>query len=147
MKKIEYATLTEIEKKLIIEAIKTRENAYSPYSQYKVGAAVLDINNNIHTGCNVESADYTLTTHAEMLAIDSMVKSGVTKVKEVAVVVKSDVGYGFPCGLCRQKIREFALNDDIIIYGVNLDRDKKIKDVYSALLSELLPGSFGPEFL
>jgi cytidine deaminase len=147
MKNMIYNELSSIQQNLIQEAIKVRQNAYAPYSNYKVGAALVDVNDVIHTGCNVESADYTLTTHAEMVAINSMVKSGVLKLKEIAIVVKSDVGYGLPCGLCRQKIREFSLNLNISIFGVNIDANDNIIDIYYLTLDEMLPYSFGPEFL
>lgn len=147
MKRKKYNDLNEVQKRLINEAIIVRKNAYAPYSKYKVGAALIDVENNIHTGCNVESADYTLTTHAEMVAINSMVKSGVLKLREIAVVVKSDIGYGLPCGLCRQKIREFSLNLQVNIMGVNIDGNDNIKDIFLLTLDEILPYSFGPEFL
>lgn len=147
MKKVKLNKLSQVEQKIIQEAVKVRLNAHTPYSNYKVGAALVDINNNIHTGCNVESADYTLTTHAEMSAINTMIKSGVKKFKEIAIVEKSDIGYGMPCGLCRQKIREFALNKNIKILGINLDKNEDIKDIFVATLDEILPYSFGPEFL
>jgi len=76
-----------------------------------------------------------------------MVKSGSRKIKSIAVVVKSDVGYGMPCGLCRQKIREFALNDEVKVIGVNLDNNEKIREIFISKLSDLLPFSFGPDFL
>ena len=139
--------LDSSEQNLIEKAIEVRKHAYAPYSGYSVGSALLDCDGKVFSGCNVEGADYTLTTHAEMDAINSMVKSGSRKIKSIAVVVKSDIGYGMPCGLCRQKIREFALNDEVKVIGVNLDNNEKIREIFISKLSDLLPFSFGPDFL
>ncbi|MCK5683914.1 cytidine deaminase [bacterium] len=147
MKELNFNQLNEIEKNLINEAINIKSYSYSPYSNYPVGAALLDKNDAIHTGCNVESADYTLSTHAEMVAINSMVKSGVHKLKIMVVVVESKTGYGMPCGLCRQKIREFAKDLDIPVYGINVTPENKISKIYCAPLKELLPWSFDVEVL
>ena len=74
-------------KKLLELALQVREMAYCPYSGYKVGAALLDTKGNYHTGCNIESSDYTLTTHAEMLAIDNMVKSGFKEISKILIEI------------------------------------------------------------
>ncbi len=147
MNSVALTSLTPVEQDLIHRAIAVRQKSYAPYSNYKVGAALLDEKGQVYTGCNVESADYSLTTHAEMDAINSMVKSGVLKLKMIAVVVKSDVGYGMPCGLCRQKIREFAGGLNVHVIGVNLDDQDRIKEIYISTLKDLLPYSFGPDFL
>ena len=77
-----------------------------------------------------------------MVAINSMVKSGIHKLKSMVVVVESKTGYGLPCGLCRQKIREFAFDLDIPIFGINVDSENNIRNIYRATLAELLPWSF-----
>lgn len=140
MKKVELNQLSKKQIELIEAAIQVRKNAYAPYSKFKVGAAVLDENGNIHTGCNIESIDYTLTSHAEMVAIDTMVKSGCRNLKEIAIVLKS-TAYPVPCGLCRQKMVEFS-NSDVSIICVNLDSDEQIKEIFSTSLSLLLPYAF-----
>lgn len=140
--------LSETQRDLINRAIEVRNNAYCPYSGYKVGAALIDINNNIHTGCNIESADYTLTSHAEMVAVDSMVKSGVHTLKILAVAAR---GLGntpaTPCGLCRQKISEFDKKCESEIILVNLDDSDSIVNIFTIRLNQLLPYSFNSEFI
>ena len=140
MKQIQFSDLTPTQQTLVYKAIEMREFAYAEYSKFKVGAALIDINQNIHTGCNVESADYTLTTHAEMLAIDSMVKSGCTEMMEIAIALSSPSGDSVPCGLCRQKMTEFSINPMII--GINLLPNNDIKSIVTYSLDELLPFAF-----
>ena len=146
MEQINLEDLNEIENKLYEEAYNARENAYAPYSGFKVGAALVTDTGKIFSGCNVESVDLTLTTHAEMNAIDSMIAAGEKKIKEIIIVMVSDVGYGMPCGLCRQKILEFALKDTVII-GINLKEDGSILNINKTSISEILPFAFGPEVL
>ena len=147
MKKATFEELEAIDQQLIREAMAARLKAYAPYSGFQVGAALLDARQGVHTGCNVEGADFTLTTHAEMSAINAMVKAGVQKLQRIAVVVKSDVGHGMPCGLCRQKIREFSQDLNLPIIGVSLNKDDTIRDISISSINELLPYSFGPEYL
>jgi len=141
MKSIEFNILSNRSKELIIEAIKVREFAYCPYSNFKVGAALLDERNQIHTGCNVESVDFTLTSHAEMVAIDSMVKSGSREIKEIAIAMQTQYNC-VPCGLCRQKMIEFANKRNFPIICVNLNDKCEIIDIYSTSMQELLPYAF-----
>jgi cytidine deaminase len=131
---------------LINKAIEMRKYAYAPYSNYLVGAALIDINSMIHTGCNIESADYTLTTHAEMLAVDSMVKAGTKEINKIAIALLGNSNPAMPCGLCRQKLSEFAVSD-IEIICVNLDESENIISIYQTQLSELLPYAFNSSFL
>jgi len=148
MQLISLDKLNKIERKLIDTAISMRQFAYAPYSGYRVGAALLDANSQIHTGCNIESADYTLTSHAEMVAIDSMVKSGCLEAQRIAVAAR---GIGnqpaMPCGLCRQKISEFDKTGNSTIIIINLDDNDKVVNISSLKLSELLPYSFSSEFI
>ena len=129
-----------INKELFKLANSVMEKAYAPYSKFKVGAAILDDNDNYHVGCNVENAAYPIGNCAEASAISAMIASNGTKIKAIAVT-----GYGnllcTPCGGCRQRIREFASLDIPIIVG----NEKEIKRIFT--LSELLPSSFGPENL
>ena len=125
---------------LFIKASEVMEAAYVPYSKFKVGAAILDENDNYHVGCNVENAAYPIGNCAEASAISSMIISKGTKIIAIAVT-----GYGnmlcTPCGGCRQRIREFASLNTPIIIG----NEKKIQKIFT--LKELLPYSFGPENL
>ena len=147
MKQLEFSELTPVQQTLVNRAVEIRQRAYAPYSNYKVGVALVDEKDNIHAGCNIESADYTLTTHAEMDAINTMVKTGVLQRKGIAFVVKSDVGNAMPCGLCRQKIREFSASPNVQVIGINLDKSEKIQHIFIAPMSELFPYGFGPDFL
>jgi len=125
---------------LYIKAAEVMEAAYVPYSKFKVGAAILDENDNYHVGCNVENAAYPIGNCAEASAISSMIMSKGTKIIAIAVT-----GYGdmlcTPCGGCRQRIREFASLNTPIIIG----NEKKIQKIFT--LKDLLPYSFGPENL
>ena len=116
------------------------ETAYVPYSKFKVGAAILDENNNFHIGSNVENSAYPIGNCAEASAISAMITSRGTRIIAIAVT-----GYGkmlcTPCGGCRQRIREFSEpNTPIIIVNEN-----GIQKIFT--LSDLLPFSFGPENL
>ena len=125
---------------LYIKAAEVMDAAYVPYSKFKVGAAILDENDNYHVGCNVENAAYPIGNCAEASAISSMIMSKGTKIIAIAVT-----GYGdmlcTPCGGCRQRIREFASLNTPIIIG----NEKKIQKIFT--LKDLLPYSFGPENL
>jgi len=131
---------------LLQAALAARVQAYCPYSNYKVGAALRGADGVVYAGCNVESADYTLTTHAEIQALNRMNLAGERRLQAIVVVVKSAVGWGMPCGLCRQKIREFG-GPEVTVYGVNLDPVEEVHTIYRSNLAELLPFSFGPDFL
>lgn len=132
-------------RELLKLAIVVRKNAYAPYSNYKVGAALIDEKGNYHTGCNVETAVYTTTTHAEMLAIDSMIKTGVKKFNKILIALKGDEKPATPCGLCRQKMVEFA-DPNLEIISVNLDENENINKIYKFTLAELIPFSFDSSF-
>lgn len=123
---------------LISEARKVREKAYAPYSKFKVGAALLSKSGKIYTGCNVESASYTPTICAERVAISKAISEGERDFECIAIVGSSD--YTFPCGVCRQVIREFGLDIKVIV--ANSESDFK-----EFTLRELLPHSFGPDDL
>src|SRR5262245_27271001 len=122
---------------LLKQAIQAREYSYSPYSHYKVGAALLTRSGKIYTGCNIENAGYTPSVCAERTAIFKAVSEG--ELDFVAIAVATSNG-GAPCGVCRQVIREFSPNLTIIIGTIAGD--------YQVLnLAELLPHSFGPDSL
>ncbi len=130
---------------LIRSAMEARKKAYAPYSGYMVGAAVLTNELRIYTGCNIENAAYTPTVCAERTAIFKAVSEGWRRFKAIAVVgsPKGDVTqHAFPCGVCRQVMREFADADNFVIIVAKSEQD------YQAFtLSELLPEGFGPENL
>ncbi len=125
-------------KELIRTALKAKDKAYVPYSNFHVGAAVLTDDGKVYSGCNIEIASYSPTLCAERTAIFKAVSEGSTKIKEIAVV--GDANPTFPCGVCRQVIREFGKDANVII--ANSEDDYK---EYS--LDDLLPNSFGPEDL
>ncbi|MBU3157134.1 cytidine deaminase [Clostridium estertheticum] len=121
--------------KLVSQALQARKNAYAPYSNFKVGAAVLTDDGKIFTGCNIENASYGATNCAERTAIFKAVSEGYTTIKAIAIVgVQND--YTYPCGICRQVIAEFATDDTKIILGKN-DTEYLVKT-----LDEILPGAF-----
>jgi len=91
---------------LLESAVAAREFAYAPYSGYKVGAAILDVEGNVWTGCNVENVSYGLSICAERTAVVKMVSGGVRVIQAVAVATQDG---GTPCGMCLQTLLEFAL--------------------------------------
>ena len=126
--------MTELEiQKLMDCAIKARENAYSPYSHFAVGAALLCEDGTLYEGCNIENASYGLTNCAERTAIFKAVSEGHIKFKALAVVADTE-GSCAPCGACRQVMAEFKI--PLIIMG-NLMGNIKI-----VTIEELLPFSF-----
>ena len=122
-------------KKLISEAEKARKRAYTPYSKFKVGAAVLCDDGKIFTGCNIENASFGLAVCAERVAIFKAISEGSTKFEAIAVVGDTDKPCS-PCGACRQVMSEFG--EDIPLIMANLKGDVKIKKI-----KELLPEAFG----
>ena len=135
----------DIVEKLIVQASLAREKAYAPYSKYKVGAALLTAAGDIYTGCNVENASYGATNCAERTAFFKAVSEGVTEFSAIAVVGGEDSDkvkdifpdYAFPCGVCRQVMKEFCANDFEIIVAKSKDDYKQF------LLADLLPYGFG----
>jgi cytidine deaminase len=112
------------------------ESAYAPYSGFRVGAAILASNGRIYSGCNVENASYGLTICAERNAIFRAVADGQTSI-EALVVVSTSGSIAYPCGACRQVLREFTDDAQIFIFpasGAPLRTN----------IGELLPNSFGP---
>ena len=129
-----------IYEKTIKCALDSQKRAYTPYSKFNVGAAVLTESGKIYGGCNIENASYTPTICAERVAIFKAIYDGEKKIKKIAVVGKEN-SLKFHCGVCRQVIREFCTIDCEIIVIKNEQEYKIIK------FSELLPYSFGPEDL
>ena len=131
---------------LIAAAIDAMTRAYAPYSHFAVGAALLDENGQIHCGANVENAAYPNGICAETSAIAMMVNAGASQIKRIAVAggssgADSEDILCTPCGGCRQRIREFATPDTIIIIASPDGEQQRFT------LDALLPHSFGPENL
>ena len=124
----------DINKTLLTKAHEMTEFAYAPYSHFKVGAALLDDNGNIFTGCNVENASYGACCCAERTAVFKAVSEGSRSFKAIAIV-SSGGGETFPCGICRQVLSEFSPDITVILEDEN-------GAVHSYTLSKLLPHSF-----
>lgn len=100
--------------KLLEKAYEAMEYAYAPYSNFKVGAALLTKNGKVYTGCNVEIASFGATNCAERTAIFKAISEGEREYEAIAVVSSSH-DFTYPCGICRQVIVEFAKDIDIIV--------------------------------
>ena len=124
---------------LITVALKARQLAYTPYSHYQVGAALLGKTGRIYTGCNVENASYGASICAERVAAVKAVSEGETSFLALAVVADGKEPSS-PCGICRQFLAEFGL--DLCLILVNLE-GKRIETT----LEQYLPASFGPKSL
>ncbi len=130
----------DINEVLVKAAIDATKYAYVPYSNFKVGAAILAENGKIYTGCNIENASYSPTNCAERTAIFKAVSEGITKFKKIAVVGGPNgnlENYCPPCGVCRQVISEFADKDFELILGTS----ENTYAVYN-FFEEVLPLSF-----
>lgn len=125
----------ELRTRLIKLALEARERAYAPYSNYRVGAAVLTASGMFFTGCNVESAAYPTSMCAERVAVFKAVSEGERELVALAVVTSNGAT---PCGACRQVMAEFGLDTLVLI----ADSDGNLKQ--EARVAELLPGAFGP---
>lgn len=134
------------EKKLIQLAQEAQKNAYSPYSNFFVGAALLATTGEIYQGCNIESASYSPTICAERTAFFKAVSQGERSFVAIAVVGgyldnKTQKKYCTPCGVCRQVMAEFCLPDFKIIIA------KTQEDFFVKTLDELLPFAYSPKNL
>ncbi len=120
---------------LMEAAADVRERAYAPYSNFKVGAALLSVEGNVHQGCNVENVAYPEGTCAEAGAIAAMIAAGDSRIAEVAVIADSPSPVP-PCGGCRQKLAEFADGDVKVTLGTTGGT------TLTMTVAELLPGAF-----
>lgn len=120
---------------LLAAASDVRQNAYVPYSRFKVGAAIRTVSGAVHVGCNVENVAYPEGTCAEAGAIAAMVASGETKIAEILVIADSPSPIP-PCGGCRQKIAEFAGQ------GVSVTLCTTDGKAQGMTVADLLPGAF-----
>ena len=128
--------------KLIDTAIEQLKFSYTPYSNFKVGAALLAKNGEIFTGCNIENASYTPTNCAERTAFFKAVSEGVREFRAICIVGGKDgklTEYTAPCGVCRQVMMEFC---DPKTFQIILAVDKERYEIYT--LEELMPLWFGP---
>jgi len=119
---------------LIHQAKEAMKHAYVPYSQFRVGAAVLTKDGKVYTGCNIECASFGGTNCAERTALFKAISEGNRSFEAIAVVSDNE-GYTFPCGICRQVIVEFGKDTRIIVST----KEGKIETFTAA---ELLPHSF-----
>ncbi|MBT8137676.1 MAG: cytidine deaminase, partial [Gammaproteobacteria bacterium] len=102
--------------RLLERARAVRLRAYAPFSGYRVGAAVVDENGDVYTGCNVENSSYPVGTCAESNAVGAMIAAGGTQIKIIAIVGGHEEPEACtPCGACRQTIAEFAADDARIL--------------------------------
>lgn len=127
---------------LIETAIAQLEFSYTPYSHFKVGAALLAKNGMIYTGCNIENAAYTPTNCAERTAFFKAVSEGVREFDAICIVGgKEGVLEDFapPCGVCRQVMMEFCQPDE---FQIILAKGKDDYQIYT--LKDLMPQGFGP---
>jgi cytidine deaminase len=128
----------DIAQQLIAAARDARQNAYAPYSGFRVGAALLTVDGEVFTGCNVENSSFGLTCCAERTAVFSAVAAGVRDF--LAIAVAADGVPVPPCGACRQVLSEFAPDLPVILTGSGSG--------YRILtLTNLLPEPFNSEFL
>jgi cytidine deaminase len=130
----------ELETRLLAAARVARTQAYAPYSNFLVGAAVLDEQGRIHAGCNVENAAFPEGVCAEAGALSAMVLAGGRRVAAVAVVGTGEK-WVTPCGGCRQKLREFAQGHTPVLVA-DTERVRA-----TLTMEQLLPHSFGPDNL
>ena len=131
--------------KLIDTAIKQLKFSYTPYSNFKVGAALLTKSGKIYTGCNIENASYTPTNCAERTAFFKAVSEGVRDFQAICIVGGKDgklTEYTAPCGVCRQVMMEFCDPDT---FQIILATSKDQYEIFT--LKELLPLGFGPNNL
>ena len=124
------------DKTLMEEAIKARENSYAPYSNYRVGAALLTKSGKIYCGCNIENSAYSATVCAERVAVFKAVSENAGEIIKIAICGGKDRldPSCMPCGECRQVLSEFSSDIEIITGDINSLTKSKI--------SELLPSAF-----
>ena len=114
--------------------------AYTPYSRFKVGAALVTVDGQVFTGCNVENAAYPVGSCAEAGAVSAMIAGGGSRIAQIVVMGEGE-NLVTPCGGCRQRIREFAAADT----PIHIAGPEGIRKSFT--LEELLPFSFGPDNL
>ena len=132
-------------KKLIEQAMGARTKAYAPYSGYQVGAALLSAQGRVYPGCNIENASYGATVCAERVAFLRAVQEGERDFQAIAIVGgkkgEAPTSFAYPCGICRQVMKEFCRENFMIIVAKNQD------EYEVSTLGELLPHGFGGDCL
>lgn len=123
------------DKELVEYALKARHNSYSPYSKFRVGAAIITQNDKLYTGVNIENASFGATCCAERTAVFKAVSEGETKIKAIAIA-SDEENYIYPCGICRQVLSEFCEADTKILCS------NKDGEFVSHRLGDLLPQAF-----
>ncbi|XP_049282902.1 cytidine deaminase-like isoform X1 [Anopheles funestus] len=139
---VEYSTLDSSVKELIEAAIQVRNNAYCPYSNFPVGAALRTATGEIVTGCNVENGTFGPSVCAERTAVCKAISEGHREFTAVAVAAYQEAEFTAPCGTCRQTLSEFSAKD-IPIYLV---KPSPVRVMITSLF-KLLPHAFSPTFL
>ena len=124
---------------LITDAIRARENAHAPFSNFKVGAALEDENGRIFTGCNIENATFGLTLCAERVAVFKALSEGARKFRRIAVAADTEQ-LTPPCGACRHILWEFCGDIEIVLANLR-------GNVESLQLASLFPRAFDASFL
>ncbi|MBO5211034.1 MAG: cytidine deaminase [Clostridia bacterium] len=127
------------DKELMGIAVKAREMSYSPYSNFRVGAALLGLSGKVYTGCNVENAGYSPTNCAERTALFKAISEGEREFTAIAIVGglgESISEFCAPCGVCRQALSEFCDKDFRFILG-------NPKEIKVLTMEEIMPYSFG----
>ena len=125
---------------LIERARDVAENAYVPYSEYAVGAALRTADGTVYTGCNIENANYSNSLHAEEVAIAEAVKNGHGEFDRIAVTSGARDGVT-PCGMCRQTLAELC-DDDLVVVC-----DEGDGETSEYILGELIPNTIDVETL
>ncbi|MEM0937877.1 MAG: cytidine deaminase [Pseudomonadota bacterium] len=121
-------------------ALAARENAYAPYSNFKVGAAMRGASGKVYVGANVENVAYPVGTCAEEAALAAMVVAGETEVVEAYVIADAAEPVP-PCGACRQRLKEFG-QDDVTVWMGTTDGKEE-----ATTIGDLLPGAFGAGYM
>ena len=133
-------SITQTDQALFEAAEAIRAKAYAPYSRFSVGAAILAEDGKIYSGCNIENAAYPQGNCAEASAIAAMIAGGARRITRIYVTGPGTAPVT-PCGGCRQRLREFA-NLDVTVISHGVDGEPLVQT-----LEQLLPHSFGPEYL
>ena len=123
--------------KLIDKAKEAREQAYAPYSNFLVGAAIVGESGKFYTGCNIENSSFGLSICAERVALFKAVSEGEKKIKMLALVTNTKTLI-WPCGGCRQVLSEFGGETQVIVASTDGEL------LMETSVSDLLPGAFGP---
>jgi cytidine deaminase len=131
---------------LIQQAFAARQKAYAPYSGFSVGAALLDCDGKVHTGCNIENASYTPTNCGERTAFFKAISEGACEFRAIAIVGgragEEPKDFCPPCGVCRQVMMEFCEPEEFLVILA-----KSLGEYQIRTLAQLLPQGFGPSNL